>query len=235
VSAQERDSLPDSARAAVQSPAPELKVSVELADTIPPDLFRITDNLGLNHYTARLISRFSTIPDSLILEALNRANSEVAYQHSNAYTVSEVIRLFCGMDSLWNSFFSDLDLQLRDPDIMRFNFRDDQKWKSYALNELFYTEFFQELLLILGNLGIADSRDGKQLLPGWPDELRWKYHEYRFEYMPEELRARTRILRKSGADEPAPDSSDIRLTPLNPVLTAPAGDSTELPLAVPKP
>ena len=141
------------------------------------------------------------------------------------------------MDSVWTDFFSDIEMQFREPNIMRINFRDDQKWKSYALNELFYSEFFQELLLIMGNIGIADSRDGKQWLNGWPNELRWKYREYRLEYMPEDVDIRVLDLQRAarGTSNEEVTSSKVRLLPSKPVLRAEPGDSVEPPLRVPRP
>jgi hypothetical protein len=213
-----------------------LTIPVEFTDTIPGDFFQIVDRLGLNSYTLRLITRFETISEELILESLAQANKQVDYQRANAFAVAYAINLFCQMDSLWAEFFSDIEMQYREPNILRINFRDDQKWKSYALNELFYSEFFQELLLIMGNIGIADSRDGKQWLAGWPDELRWKYHEYRFEYMPEDIEIRVIDLRKAaGGTSDDEETSTVRLLPSKPVLSVEPGDSVEPPLRVPRP
>lgn len=213
-----------------------LTIPVEFTDTIPGDFFQIVDRLGLNSYTLRLITRFETISEELILESLAQANKQVDYQRANAFAVAYAINLFCQMDSLWAEFFSDIEMQYREPNILRINFRDDQKWKSYALNELFYSEFFQELLLIMGNIGIADSRDGKQWLAGWPDELRWKYHEYRFEYMPEDIEIRVIDLRRAaGGTSDEEETSKVRLLPSKPVLPVEPGDSVEPPLRVPRP
>jgi len=226
---------PDSAAADSLLPKqPEPTVTVGLADTIPGDFFQIVDNLGLNSYTYRLITRFQTIPESVILQSLAEANIQVDYQRSNAYVVAHAIKILCQLDSLWNDFFSDLEIQIREPNIMRFNFRDDQKWKSYALNELFYSTFFQELLLIMGNIGIAESRDGKQWLAGWPNELRWKYREYAFEYMPEDMKIKVIDLRKGRGQPSAEEPSTIRILPSKPILPAESSDSMEPALKIPK-
>ena len=139
-------------------------------------------------------------------------------------------------DSLWHSFFADIDMQFREPNILRFNFRDDQSWKSYTLNDLFHSTFFQELLLRLGNIGIAGSRDGKQWLDGWPDELRWKYREYRFEYLPEDVGIR--VLdpsRFAGSDTTAESSDVLRINPREQVLPVTPADTIEAPYRVPRP
>ena len=135
-------------------PKQELSPAIELADTIPRDFFGILDSLGINSYTLRLITRFETIPENIILETLDEANKQLDYSRVNAFIVARAIQLLCNQDSLWKSFFSDIEMQIREPNILRFDFRDDQKWKSYALNELFYSTFFQELLLSMGNIGI---------------------------------------------------------------------------------
>ena len=235
--AQNETSTDGDTRAAEANPSVSLTIPVEFADTIPGDFFQIIDKLGLNSYTFRLISQFETIPEELILESLAQADKQVDYQRANAFAVAHVINLFCQMDSVWTDFFSDIEMQFREPNIMRFNFRDDQKWKSYALNELFYSEFFQELLLIMGNIGIADSRDGKQWLNGWPNELRWKYREYRLEYMPEDVEIRVLDLQRAarGTSNEEETSTRVRLLPSKPVLRAEPGDSVEPPLRVPRP
>ncbi len=213
----------------------ELTVPATLADTIPPGFFRIVQNLGLNSYTTRLISRFSDIDDSLILQALTQADKQTDYKNINAYTAAYAINLLARQDSLWQSFFADIDMQFREPNILRFNFRDDQKWKSYALNDLFYSTFFQELLLRLGNIGITGSRDGKQWLDGWPDEYRWKYHEYRFEYLPEDVGIRVLDpARFAGTDTTVERSGVLRLNPKNPVLPVIPQDTVEPPYRVPR-
>jgi len=233
--AQEKTSTKTDIRAAEANSSVSLNIPVALADTIPADFFQIIDKLGLNTYTLRLITRFETIPEKLILESLAQADTQVDYQRAHAFAVAYAIKLFCQMDSVWADFFSDIEMQLREPNILRINFRDDQKWKSYALNELFYSEFFQELLLILGNIGIANSRDGKQWLDGWPDELRWKYREYSFEYMPEDVDIRvTGLGRTPGGTTNEEESSKVRLLPSKPVLPVEPGDSMEPPLRVPR-
>ena len=177
------------------------------------------DNLGLHGYTARLVSRYQNIPDSIVLEALARSDAQTEVKFINAYTVAQALDLLCQGDDLWNDFFSDIERQLREPNILRFNFRNDQKWKSYALNELFYSTFFQELLLVMGNIGIEEARDGKQWLAGWPDPLRWKFREYRFEYMPEDIKVR--MIESAGprAQNTGPDTSGtIRIQPLDQIL-----------------
>ena len=153
---------------------------------------------------------------------------------ANAYAVVEAIRLLCQQDSLWKNFFFNLDMQLKEPNIIRFNFRDDQKWKSYALNELFYSNAIQELLLIMGNLGIADSKDGRQWLSGWPHDLRWKYREYRIEYIPENQKIKVRDLTSQTRQQTPSPSSAIRLMPSSPVLTPEPVDSVEPPNEVPR-
>jgi hypothetical protein len=210
---------------------------VSLADTIPPGFFVIAEELGLNRYTTRLIGCFGEIPDDLILQALRQADQQIEYSNINAWTTAYAINLLCKQDTLWHKFFTDLDMQFREPNILRFNFRDDQEWKSYVLNDLFYSTFFQELLLRLGNIGIADSRDGKQWLEGWPDAKRWKYREYVFEYLPEDVGIR--VLDPShfagGGDTTIQSSSVVRTNPLDPVLPVTPGDSIEPPFRVPKP
>ncbi len=213
-----------------------LTMPATLADTIPPGFFQIIQNLGLNRHTTRLISRFSDIGDELILQTLSEADKQIEYKNINAYTVAYSINLLARQDSLWQGFFADIDMQFREPNILRFNFKDDQKWKSYALNDLFYSTFFQELLLRLGNIGIAGSRDGRQWLDGWPDEYRWKYREYRFEYLPENVGIR--VLdpsRFAGGDTVVEASGVLRLTPLDPVLPATPADTVETPYRVPRP
>jgi len=236
-SAAQDDPVADTGKPAAGSKsAVSLTVPIEFADTIPADFFQIVDKLGLNSFTLRLITRFETISEELILESLAQANKQVDYQRANAFAVAYIIDLFCQTDSLWADFFSDIEIQFREPNILRINFRDDQKWKSYALNELFYSQFFQELLLIMGNIGIANSRDGKQWLAGWPDELRWKYHEYRFEYMPEEVEIRViDQQRAAGESSDNEESSTVKLLPSKPVLPVQPGDSVESPLRVPRP
>ncbi|MEA1997351.1 MAG: hypothetical protein U9N45_06915 [Gemmatimonadota bacterium] len=222
---------PDSAQADSLS-TNQFLTPIELSDTIPESFFRIMDSLGLNNHAVRLISRFKTIPESDILEAISLANTQVEYKRANAYSVLYVIRSFCRNDSVWASFFSDLEPQIREPDILRFNFRDDQKWKSYALHELLYSTFFQELLLIMGNIGIADSRDGRQWLDGWPREMRWKYREYRFEYMPEDMKIRVMNLRKKGRR--TDEAARVRLLPSRMILSAERGDTLETPYRIPR-
>jgi hypothetical protein len=214
-----------------------LQMPVSLADTIPPGFFAIAEELGLNEYTARMIGRIDEIPDDLILQALGQANQQIDYENINAYTAAYAINLLARQDSMWQTFFADLDMQFREPNILRFNFRDDQKWNSYVLNDLFYSTFFQELLLRLGNIGIADSRDGKQWLEGWPDEMRWKYREYVFEYLPEDVGIR--VLDPSrfagSGDTTAVSSGVMRINPLEQVLPVAPADSVEPPYRVPKP
>lgn len=213
------------------APAPDtlkLDIQVSYSDTIPPDLNQIVDNLGLHSYTARLISRFQNIPDQVVLEALARADAQTGIQYINAFAVNEALKILCGQDSLWSAFFSDIERQLREPNLLRFNFRDNQKWKSYALNELFFSTFFQELLLVMGNIGIQGSRDGKQWLAGWPEPLRWKFREYRFEYMPEEIQVH--VIESARRDTGAEQSSGIiRLTPSRMILPVSPADSVEPP------
>ena len=215
----------------------KLDIPVSPADTIPPGFFNIAEELGLNRYTTKLISRFSEISDDLILQALAQSNQQIDYANINAYTAAYAINLLSRQDSIWHSFFADLNMQFREPNILRFNFRDDQKWKSYALNDLVYSTFFQELLLRLGNIGISNSRDGKQWLEGWPDELRWKYREYVFEYLPEDVGIR--VLdpsRFTGSGDTAVQSSGVmRINPLKPVLPVTPADTIEPPYRVPKP
>ena len=231
--AQEQAAMPaDSAAAALKTP-PVLRTQVSFTDTIPEYFFNLVENLGLNSDTDSLISRFQTIPEDLILQALAKGNREVNQQRANAYTVFYAIQLLCLRDSLWNAFFTDIDLQFREPNIMMANFRNDQKWKSYALNDLFYSTFFQELLLSLGNIGIPMSRDGKQWLDGWPTELRWKYREYTFEYLPESMSIRVLGVRGAAGDTGVDQSSTVRLLPNKPVLQVESGDSVESPLRVP--
>jgi len=213
------------------APAPDtlrLDIQVSYSDTIPPDLHQIVDNLGLNSYTARLISRFQSIPDQVVLEALARADAQTGIHYINAFAVNEALNILCSQDSLWNSFFSDIERQLREPNLIRFNFRNNQRWKSYALNELFFSTFFQELLLVMGNIGIQGSRDGRHWLEGWPDPLRWKFREYRFEYMPEEMRVQVieHIRQDTGAEQ---SSGIIRLTPSRMILPVSPADSVESP------
>lgn len=208
--------------------------SVSLSDTIPPDFFSIADNLGLHLYTVRLIARYRNIPDSIVLESLARADAQTGIRFTNAFMVVQALEMFCQGDSLWRDFFSDIERQLREPNILRFNFRDDQKWKSYALDELFYSTFFQELLLVMGNIGIAGARDGKQWLDGWPDPLRWKFREYRFEYMPEDAQVRVigngRVIFDTVVQE---TPGILRIQPLNPIL--PVGPADTVEPALPKP
>ena len=212
----------------------EFTVEVEPTDTIPGDFFEIVDHLGVHSYTVRLLGSLDTISDELVLEAISRADMQTDELHANAYAVVEAIRLLCQQDSLWKAFFFDLDLQLKEPNIIRFNFRDDQKWKSYALNELLYSNAFQELLLIMGNLGIADSKDGRQWLPGWPAELRWKYREYQIEYIPEDQKIKVRdVIGQPRQQTPSPGSA-TRLMPSSPVLTPEPVDSVEPPDKVPR-
>jgi hypothetical protein len=207
-----------------------------LADTIPPGFFGIFQNLGLNRQTTRLISRFNNIGDDLILQALAQADDQIEYKNINAYTAAYAINLLARQDSLWQIFFADLDMQFREPNILRFNFKDDQKWKSYALNDLFYSTFFQELLLRLGNIGIAGSRDGKQWLEGWPNEFRWKYREYRFEYLPEDVGIRVvDPARFAGTDTAVETSGTLRLNPNKPILPVTPSDTVEPPYRVPRP
>ncbi len=214
----------------------EITIPATLADTIPPGFFQIVQNLGLNRFTTRLISRFSEIKDALILQALAQADQQIEFKNINAYTAAYAINLLSRRDSLWQSFFANLDMQFREPNILRFNFRDDQKWESYALNDLFYSTFFQELLLRLGNIGIAGSRDGKQWLDGWPDDKRWKYREYRFEYLPEDVGIRVLDpARFAGTDTVIEQSGILRLNPSNPVLPVTPADSVEPPYRIPKP
>jgi hypothetical protein len=213
------------------APAPDtlsLDIPVSFSDTIPPDLNQIVDNLGLNSYTARLISRFQSIPDQVVLEALARADAQTGIQYINAFAVNEALNILCGQDSLWSAFFSDIERQLREPNLLRFNFRENQQWKSYSLNELFFSTFFQELLLVMGNIGIQGSRDGRQWLAGWPEPLRWKFREYRFEYMPEEMRVHVieSIRQDTGTEQ---SSGVIRLTPSHPILPVSPADSVEPP------
>ncbi|MCE5271696.1 hypothetical protein LLH00_10485 [bacterium] len=225
---------PAAADTAVAAPPDtfSLEVPVSLSDTIPPDLYQIVDNLGLNSYTARLIARFQSIPDKIVLEALARADAQTGIKYINAFAVSEALNLFCGQDSLWASFFSDIERQLREPNLLRFNFRDDQKWKSYALDELFYSTFFQELLLVMGNIGIYGSRDGRQWLAGWPEPLRWKFREYRFEYMPEEVRVK--VLENLRQDTSAASySGTVHLQPSHLILPVTPADSVESPYVEP--
>ena len=231
--AQEQAALQaDSAAAAPKAP-PVLHTQVSFTDTIPEYFFNIVEYLGLNSYTDGLISRFQSIPEDLILQALAKGNREVNQQRANAYTVFYAIQLLCQRDSLWNAFFTDIDLQFREPNIMIANFRNDQKWKSYALNDLFYSTFFQEMLLGLGNIGIPMSRDGRQWLEGWPDELRWKYREYTFEYLPESMAIRVLGVRAAAGDTGVDQSSTVRLLPNKPVLKVEPEDTVESPLRVP--
>lgn len=234
----QQPSPPDSASAADTSARKQAKkisldVEVAAADTIPHDFFEIVDNLGLHSYTIRLLSRLDTIPDELVLTALARSNMETDHLRANAFTVMEAVRLLCQRDSLWNDFFHDLDIQLKEPNIIRFNFRDNQKWKSYALNELFYSNAFQELMLIMGNLGIADSKDGRQWLSGWPQDLRWKYREYQIEYIPEDQNIKVREFSSQPGEESPPAGSSTRLQPASPVLAPQVADSVEPPYEVP--
>ncbi|MBW7995010.1 MAG: hypothetical protein FVQ81_00275 [Candidatus Glassbacteria bacterium] len=235
----ESDSTPaaDSTERGLRSVDYALSMPVTLADTIPPGFFQIVVNMGLNRYTTRLIDRFDEIPDALILQALAQSNRQIDYLNINAYTTAYAINLLARQDSLWQSFFADLDMQFREPNILRFNFSDDQKWKSYALNDLFYSAFLQELLLRLGNIGIGNSRDGKQWLAGWPDELRWKYREYRFEYLPEDVGIR--VLdpsRFAGGDTAEIQPSGVtRINPIEHVLPVSPADSVEPPYRVPNP
>ena len=212
----------------------DLRMPVEMADTIPGDFFLLSEQLGLNRYTEQLINRFQQIPDKLILEVLAQADSQVAYRRSNAYIVAYAVGLLCQEDSLWASFFSDIDIQFREPNILRVNFRDDQKWKSYVLNDLFYSTFLQELLIGMGNIGITNSRDGKQWLDGWPTEMRWKYREYQFEYLPENVGIRVIDLRRSTDTSAAQAGDAIRITPTNPILPMGA-DTVEPPYRIPRP
>lgn len=209
------------------------EVSIEPADTIPAGFFRLVDELGINSHTLRLITRFNTIPEEIVLQALAETNRQVDFQHPNAFVVSRAIALLCERDTLWSAFFSDVQSQIREPNILRFSFRDDQRWKSYALNDLFYSTFFQELLLITGNIGIQYSRDGKQWLEGWPTSMRWKFREFVFEYMPEELRIDVVDLRRRSGAIPE-ESSTLRLRPRRPLLPPAASDSTEPPHAIPR-
>ncbi|MFH1071693.1 MAG: hypothetical protein V1794_18900 [Candidatus Glassbacteria bacterium] len=211
-----------------------LRMPVEMADTIPQDFFEIAEKLGLNRYTMQLVERFNQVPDKVILEVLAEADKQTEYRRANAYAVAYAIGALCREDSLWAAFFSDIDMQFREPNILRINFRDDQKWKSYVLNDLFYSTFFQELLLGLGNIGITSSRDGRQWLAGWPSELRWKYREYVFEYLPENVGIRMVDLRRAVDTGAAATDDAVRLAPTNPVL--PVGvDSVEPPYRVPGP
>ncbi|MEA2063003.1 MAG: hypothetical protein U9P14_04845, partial [Gemmatimonadota bacterium] len=146
----------------------------------------------------------------------------------------QAIRIICDRDSLWRDFFFDLDIQLKEPNIMRFIFRDGQKWKSYALNELMYSRAFQELLLSLGNFGIAGSKDGKQFIDGWPEDLRWKYREYSIEVIPEDEAVETTDFTRSRRPGRPTASDDTRLMPLSPMLNMEAADSTEPPHEVPR-
>jgi hypothetical protein len=214
-------------------PKQGLSLTVELADTIPRDFFGILDSLGINSYTLRLITRFEKIPENVILEALDEANKQLDYSRVNAFIVARAIQLLCNQDSLWKSFFSDIEMQIREPNVLRFDFRDNQKWKSYALNELFYSTFFQELLLSMGNIGIKYSRDGRQWLAGWPDQLRWKYREYTFEYMPEDMKIKVIDLSKRGG-KANQESATLRLTPTKPILPKEPGDSVEPPYNIPR-
>lgn len=222
----------DSAAEALKAPS-VLHTQVSFSDTIPEYFFNIVENLGLNSAAVKLIARFQSVPEDLILQALAKGNREVNQLRANAYTVFYAIQLFCQRDSLWNAFFTDIDLQFREPNIMIANFRNDQKGKSYALNDLFYSTFFQELLLSLGNIGIPMSRDGKQWLEGWPDELRWKYREYSFEYLPESMAIRVLGVRGAAGDTGVDQSSTVRLLPNKPVLQVEPGDTVEPPLRVP--
>jgi len=222
----------DTAAAVAPPDTFSLNTPVSLSDTIPTDLYQIVDNLGLNSYTARLIARFQNIPDKIVLEALARADAQTGIKYINAFAVNEALNLFCNQDSLWASFFSDIERQLREPNLLRFNFRDDQKWKSYALDELFYSTFFQELLLVMGNIGINGSRDGRQWLAGWPEPLRWKFREYRFEYMPEEVRFK--VIENIRQDTVAAGySGAVRIQPSHPILPLSPADSVESPYLEP--
>jgi len=235
----QQPSAPDSAASIdtiAKKPAPQIELTVEVvpADTIPDDFLQIVDNLGLHRYTDSLLSRMDIITDELIKNAIRNASKQADLMHANAFIVWEAIRLISQEDSLWSAFFFDLDVQLKEPNIISIIFRDDQRWKSYALNELFFSPAFQELLLIMGNLGIAGSKDGKQFLSGWPTELRWKYREYSIEYIPEDQITEVRDFgRRPGSQAPPPTSS-IRLTPATPVLIPEASDSVEPPLKVPR-
>lgn len=215
----------------------DLETGVEFSDTIPNDFFNVINEVGLHSYTVRLIGRFNRIPDEVILSSLSRSNRDTDYLRPNARLVYYAIQMLCERDSLWNDFFSDIEVQFREPNIMRMTFRDEQKWKSYALNELFFSQFFQELLIQLGNIGISQSRDGKEWLDGWPDELRWKYREYRFEYMPEDADINVMDSRTVRTDTTAQEeqSATLRITPRDPVLPVSQSDSVEPPLEIPEP
>ena len=151
ICAAQQRSAPDTA-AAADTTAEKKAVKIQLevgiipADTIPEELFEIVDELGLHKYTHRLLSRLDTLPDDIILESLVRADMQTDHLRANAFAVMEAIRLISQRDSLWKAFFFDLNIQLKEPNIIRVNFKDRQKWKSYALNELFYSNAFQELL-----------------------------------------------------------------------------------------
>jgi hypothetical protein len=212
----------------------ELPVEVVAADTIPGDFFEIVENLGLHSYTKSLLTSLVTIPDELILKALASADQQTDHLRANAYLVTYVIRSISQQNNLWKNFFYDLDLQLKEPNIISFNFLDNQKWKSYALNELFYSPAFQELLLIMGNLGISESKDGRQWLAGWPLELRWKYREYRIEYIPEDQKIKLiESIQQPGAT-PVSTGSSLRLEPASPILETENNNSAEPPYKVPR-
>jgi hypothetical protein len=67
-----------------------------------------------------------------------------------------------------------------------------------------------------------------------PNELRWKYREYVFEYLPENVGVRVVDLRRAADTGAAATGDVIRLAPANRVL--PVGvDSVEPPYRVPGP
>ena len=86
----------------------------------------------------------------------------------------------------------------------------------------------------MGNLGIEESKDGRQWLAGWPNELRWKYREYRIEYIPEDQKLKLiESIQPPGATT-VPTSGSLRLEPSSPILETDNNNSAEPPHKVPR-
>ena len=218
-----------------------LAARTEASDTIPDYFFHIMDDFGLNPATQSLLLELNSIDERMILSVISETDTQTDYLRANAYAIIVFIRMMNQRSDLWRDFFHDLDIQLRDPNIFRVNFKDDQAWKSYTLNELLRSTAFSELMLIMGNLGIAESKDGRQLLEGWPDNLRWKYREYTFEYIPEDDIPRN--IRFYGIEEKDTSTTEeestnggdfIRLRPARQILPVTPGDTLEKPLRIPE-
>ena len=138
-----------------------LSLRAESSDTIPDYFFHIMDDFGLNPATQSMLLELNSIDERMILSIISQTDTQTNYLRANAYAIIVFIRTMNQRSELWRDFFHDLDIQLRDPNILRINFTDNQAWKSYTLNELFYSTAFSELMLIMETWVSRKAKDGR--------------------------------------------------------------------------